>query len=61
MMDARAAKKKAERKESLQRQLSENTAKMNIQSINCKFFCNFIKINFVFARNVLYSVALRFS
>ena len=38
MMDVRAAKKKAERKESLQRQLSENTAKMNIQSINCKFF-----------------------
>ena len=30
MMDARAAKRRAERKESLQRQLSENTAKMNI-------------------------------
>ena len=30
MMDARAAKRRAERKESLQRQLSENTAKINI-------------------------------
>ena len=29
-MDARAAKRRAERKESLQRQLSENTAEMNI-------------------------------
>ena len=29
-MDARAAKRRAERKESLQRQLNENTAKMNI-------------------------------
>ena len=30
MMNARAAKRRAERKESLQRQLSENTAKINI-------------------------------
>ena len=30
MMDARAAKRRAERKESLQRQLSENTAKIYI-------------------------------
>ena len=30
MMDARAAKRRAERKESFQRQLSENTAKINI-------------------------------
>ena len=32
MMDARPAKRSAERKESLQRQLSENTAKMKIIS-----------------------------
>ena len=30
MMDARAAKRRAERKESLQRHLSENTAKIYI-------------------------------
>ena len=45
VMDMRTAKRRAgEKKENLQRQLSKNTAKMNIIK---KVFVNFVKINFL--------------